>query len=56
MLVGVRTGRDLIRHPILIIRSYGWRVFLRAVVLALSWRQHTFTELTTIKRRVSTRK
>jgi hypothetical protein len=39
MLVGVRTGRDLLRHPLLVIREYGWRVFVRACLMALSWRK-----------------
>lgn len=41
-MVGVVRGRDVARHPMIVVRAFGWRVFARCVWAALTRREATF--------------
>lgn len=42
---GAITGWDVVRHPILIVRGFGPRCYLRCVIAVLSRRKTTFLEV-----------
>lgn len=42
---GIITGRDVLGHPVLVVRGFGWRVFLRCIVAACRRDDRTFLSL-----------
>jgi hypothetical protein len=42
---GVITARHVLRHPAVVIRGFGWRVFGRCLVATLSLSRETFLSI-----------
>jgi hypothetical protein len=45
MMTGLIRARDVAQHPVLVVRGFGWRVFLRCLWAALVRRRITFLAL-----------
>ena len=48
MITGILQSKDILRHPFIVISTYGIRRFFRLLVMALSNRPHKFIEEVTI--------
>jgi len=44
-MTGVITLRDVLAHPVLVVRGFGWRVFVRCIVAACRHEECTFLSL-----------
>jgi hypothetical protein len=42
---GVITARHVLRHPFLVVRCFGWRVFGRCLVASVSHSRETFLSI-----------
>lgn len=49
-MTGAITARHVLRHPILVIQCFGWRVLGRCLVASLSHSHETFLSIVAARR------
>ena len=50
-MTGVITTRHVLRHPILVVRGFGWKVFARCVLATVCVSHETFLSIACSSRR-----
>lgn len=49
-MTGTITARHVLRHPVLVVRGFGWRALARCLVASLSRSQETFLSIVAARR------